>query len=156
MWLEGGLDNIICDNSTTIVQVKVFTETAVGAHHRETHFKAIDFAKKGDGQFSNIQKKERISNLDFTWLKHWPLGIGGQIRDTWEAASEDELSPVVTIRIADFVNNVVATRRQIDNMVDTIDLSLHVTHSSSKRLSKAIKDSRDMGRGTSASSDYET
>ena len=53
MWVEGGLD-IICDNSTTIFQVKVFTETAVGAHHRETHFKAIDFAKKGDGQFSNI------------------------------------------------------------------------------------------------------
>ena len=66
MWLEGGLD-IICDNSTTIVQVKVFTETAVGAHHRETHFKAIDFARKGDGQFSNINKKERISNPDFTY-----------------------------------------------------------------------------------------
>ena len=49
MWLEGGLDNIICDNSTTIVQVKVFTETGVGAHHQETHFKAMDFAKKGDG-----------------------------------------------------------------------------------------------------------
>ena len=51
MWLEGGYIDNICDNSATIVQVKVFTETAVGAHHRETHFKAIDFAKKGDGQF---------------------------------------------------------------------------------------------------------
>ena len=89
-------------------------------------------------------------------LKYWTTGIGGQIRDTWETASEDEVSPVHTIRIADFVNNVVATRRYIDNMVDTIDLSSHVTHLSSKRLSKAIKDSRDMGRGTSASSDYET
>ena len=54
MWLEGGLDIIWCDNPTTMFQVKVFTETAVGAHHRETHFKAKDFAKKGDGQFFNI------------------------------------------------------------------------------------------------------
>ena len=83
------------------------------------------------------------------------LGIGGQIRDTWEAASEDELSPVVTIRIADFINNVVATRRLRDNMVDISDLSSHVTHSTSKRLSKSLKDSRDLGRGTSAISDYE-
>ena len=36
-------------------------------------------------------------------------GIGGQIRDSWGAG--DETTAVATIRIADFINNVVATRR---------------------------------------------
>ena len=134
--------------------MKVFTETAVGAHHRETHFKAIDFAKKGDGQFFLTSKRKKEFQT-LTLLKHWRTGIGGQIRDTWESVSGDEVSPVVTIRIADFINNVVATRRLRDNMVNITDLSSHVTHLSSKRLSKAIKDSRNMGKGTSAISDYE-
>ena len=104
--------------------------------------------------FLTSKRKKEFQTL--TLLKHWTLsGIGGQIRDTWESASGDEVSPVVTIRIADFINNVVATRRLRDNMVNITDLSSHVTHLSSKRLSKAIKDSRDMGRGNSASSDYE-
>ena len=42
-----------------MLQVKIHTETGVGARHRETHFKNIDYAKKGDGQSS-------ISNLSYT------------------------------------------------------------------------------------------
>ena len=33
-----------------MLQVKIHTETGVGARRRETHFKNIDYAKKGDGQ----------------------------------------------------------------------------------------------------------
>ena len=36
-------------------------------------------------------------------------GIGGQIRENWSA--KDKTTSVATIRIADFINNVVATRR---------------------------------------------
>ena len=32
-------------------QVKIHTQTGVGAHQEETHYQAIDYAKKGDGQF---------------------------------------------------------------------------------------------------------
>ena len=32
-------------------QVKIHTETGVGARNLETHYKSIDYAKKGDGQF---------------------------------------------------------------------------------------------------------
>ena len=34
-----------------IFQTKIHTQTGVGARHLETHFKAIDNAKRGDGQF---------------------------------------------------------------------------------------------------------
>ena len=34
-----------------IFQTKIHTQTGVGARHLETHFKAIDYAKRGDGQF---------------------------------------------------------------------------------------------------------
>ena len=32
-------------------QVKIHTETGVGARNVEKHFKAIDFANEGDGQY---------------------------------------------------------------------------------------------------------
>jgi len=63
-------------------KVKIHTQTGVGAHQEETHYQAIDYAKKGDG-------------------------IGGQIRDN---AGEGTTS-VVSMRIAAFINHVVATRR---------------------------------------------
>jgi len=65
-------------------KVKIHKQTGVGAFYLNTQFKNMDFANKGDG-------------------------IGGQIRDSWGAG--DETTSVVTIRIADFINNVVATRR---------------------------------------------
>jgi len=65
-------------------KVKIHRETGVGARQLQTHFKAIDYAKRGDG-------------------------IGGQIRDNWRKG--DGTTSVETIRIADFINNVVATRR---------------------------------------------
>ena len=34
---------------TLTIQVKIHTQTGVGAHELETHFKNIDYAKKGDG-----------------------------------------------------------------------------------------------------------
>ena len=39
-------------------------------------------------------------------------GIGGQIKENWEEG--DGTTSAVTIRIADFINNVVATRRLTD------------------------------------------
>ena len=39
-------------------------------------------------------------------------GIGGQIKENWEEG--DGTTSAVTIRIADFINNVVATRRFVD------------------------------------------
>jgi len=65
-------------------KVKIHTESGVGAHSLENHFKNIDYAKKGDG-------------------------IGGQVQDSWTEG--DGTTSVVTIRIADFINNVVAKRR---------------------------------------------
>ena len=29
----------------------IHRQTGVGAHQQETHYKAMDYAKKGDGQF---------------------------------------------------------------------------------------------------------
>ena len=46
-------------------------------------------------------------NIIITTLK----GIGGQVKDSWTEG--DGTTSVVTIRIADFINNVVATRRQV-------------------------------------------
>jgi len=63
-------------------KVKIHTQTGVGSRQQETHYKAIDYAKKGDG-------------------------IGGQIRDS----AEDGTTRVATTRIAEFINNVVAARR---------------------------------------------
>ena len=34
--------------------MKIHTQTGVGARKVETHFKAIDFAVKGDGQFKSL------------------------------------------------------------------------------------------------------
>jgi len=65
-------------------KVKMHTQTGVGAHHLENHFKNKDSLKKGDG-------------------------IGGKIIDSWKEG--DGTTSVATIRIADFINNVVATRR---------------------------------------------
>ena len=146
-------------------QVKIHRETGVGARQLETHFKAIDYAKRGDGQYddatfwhkfcriSTLQKfgvfplgreknliytpwelklkplnsgnlplckeKKNVqysqqrymegSNMKFTFHICCHKGIGGQIRDNWRKG--DGTTSVETIRIADFINNVVATRR---------------------------------------------
>ena len=47
--------------------------------------------------------------MKFTFHICFHKGIGGQIRDNWRKG--DGTTSVETIRIADFINNVVATRR---------------------------------------------
>ena len=62
MWLEGGHKATVACPSTlnspsTIallhdqlsLQVRIYTETGVGAQHHTSRFKAIDYVKKGDG-----------------------------------------------------------------------------------------------------------
>ena len=87
-----------------LLQVKIHKQTGVGAFYLKTQFKNMDFANKGDGQFFKNTTIIMIIIMIIT-LK----GIGGQIRDNWSA--EDKTTSVATIRIADFINNVVATRR---------------------------------------------
>jgi len=65
-------------------KVKIHTQTGVGAHQVETHFKAMDWAGAGTGN-----------------------GFMGHM----EASAGNGTTTVDTIRIADFINNVVATRR---------------------------------------------
>ena len=43
------------------------------------------------------------------FTKVFTKGIGGQIREDW--SSDDETTTLDIIRIADFINKVVATRR---------------------------------------------
>ena len=63
MWLEGGHKATVACPSTlnspsTIallhdqlsLQVRIYTETGVGAQHHTSRFKAIDYVKKGDGE----------------------------------------------------------------------------------------------------------
>ena len=83
-----------------LLQVKIHKQTGVGAFYLKTQFKNMDFANKGDGQFFKNTTTVMIITLK---------GIGGQIRDNWSA--KDKTTSVATIRIADFINNVVATRR---------------------------------------------
>ena len=66
MWLEGGrrsklhilydmqILHRLCEelgDPPLTSQVKIHTETGVGARNVEKHFKAIDFANEGDGQY---------------------------------------------------------------------------------------------------------
>ena len=56
-------------------QVKIHRETGVGARQLQTHFKAIDYAKRGDGQYDDAtfwQKFCRISTLQKFGV--FPLG----------------------------------------------------------------------------------
>ena len=61
MWLEGGHEATeACPSTINIYQpllnyqqssqVKIYTETGVGAQHHTSRFKAIDYVKKGDGE----------------------------------------------------------------------------------------------------------
>jgi hypothetical protein len=63
-------------------KVQIHTQTGVGAHQLKTHFKAMDYANQGDGFMGHMVDSS---------------GSGTTTMDT--------------IRIADFINNVVATRR---------------------------------------------
>ena len=51
MRVEGGLakENQDISLEANYYQVRIHTQTGVGAHELETHFKNIDYAKKGDG-----------------------------------------------------------------------------------------------------------
>ena len=147
-------------------QVKIFTETGVGAQHHTSRFKAIDYVKKGDGGskkkwqaiysrkgwqmlylikiplqilqktgiilffilsskgplfhpknqaflsrilFMLVSKLVTSFTTKDVFTKVFTKGIGGQIREDW--SSNDETTTLDIIRIADFINKVVATRR---------------------------------------------
>ena len=47
---------------TLTIQVKIHTQTGVGAHHLENHFKNKDSLKKGDGQFLNMKDKNKYQD----------------------------------------------------------------------------------------------
>ena len=66
------------------------------------------FEEKKNVQYSQ-QRYMEGSNMKFTFHICFHKGIGGQIRDNWRKG--DGTTSVQTIRIADFINNVVATRR---------------------------------------------
>ena len=75
MWLEGGHEATeACPSTINIYQpllnyqqssqVKIYTETGVGAQHHTSRFKAIDYVKKGDGG-SNKKWQAIYSNVIF-------------------------------------------------------------------------------------------
>ena len=69
-------------------------------------------------------------------------GIGGQIKEDWKEG--DGTTSAVTIRIADFINNVVATRRYMRTPSAQLIANLC-------RLQAA----KNRGAGAASSSDHE-
>ena len=71
---DDGDEDLIFQTRIT-AQVKIHRETGVGARQLQTHFKAIDYAKRGDGQYDDAifwQKFCRISTLQK--FEVFPLG----------------------------------------------------------------------------------